>query len=628
MKELKVIDLNKTYGDKDLFNQISFLIQTHDRIGLIGINGTGKTSLLNILSGKEKGDGDRQTLFFPKDFRVGYLTQKTELDEDLTVLQAVFQGESEQLKVVRRYEEALMQLELQKDNLAVQKEFELAQEAMTEKDAWQTDTNAKIILQKLGITQLDKKIRALSGGQQKRVGLAQVLIDEPDLLLLDEPTNHLDYQAIEWLENYLKQYRGALMMVTHDRYFLDRVTNRIFELAFGKIHEYVGNYETYLLEKAERTRVEGEQEEKRKQLYKQELAWMRAGVQARGTKQQARINRFEDLKENLYQVKQSGDIEIDLATQRLGKKVLEIKNGSFKIGAQVILDNFNLLIQSRERLGITGENGAGKSTLLNLLVGHLALDQGELQIGETVRMAYYTQQNEEMDENQRMIAYLQEAAEAATRQDGTQIGVAELLERFLFPRFMHGTKIGKLSGGEKRRLFLLKLLIGQPNVLILDEPTNDLDIDTLTILEDYLQAFPGAVITVSHDRYFLDKVAEKLLIFEGSGVVTPYFGSINDYLLESKKDNELKMNTSKIPSPQSKEKPIKKKLSYMEQKEWATIEDEIAALEEKIEELTEEMNHQGSDFTQLQKIQKEIDQTEAVLEEKMTRWEYLSEWAD
>lgn len=625
---MKVIDLNKTYGDKDLFNQISFLIQTHDRIGLIGINGTGKTSLLNILSGKEKGDGDRQTLFFPKDFRVGYLTQKTELDEDLTVLQAVFQGESEQLKVVRRYEEALMQLELQKDNLAVQKEFELAQEAMTEKDAWQTDTNAKIILQKLGITQLDKKIRALSGGQQKRVGLAQVLIDEPDLLLLDEPTNHLDYQAIEWLENYLKQYRGALMMVTHDRYFLDRVTNRIFELAFGKIHEYVGNYETYLLEKAERTRVEGEQEEKRKQLYKQELAWMRAGVQARGTKQQARINRFEDLKENLYQVKQSGDIEIDLATQRLGKKVLEIKNGSFKIGAQVILDNFNLLIQSRERLGITGENGAGKSTLLNLLVGHLALDQGDLQIGETVRMAYYTQQNEEMDENQRMIAYLQEAAEAATRQDGTQIGVAELLERFLFPRFMHGTKIGKLSGGEKRRLFLLKLLIGQPNVLILDEPTNDLDIDTLTILEDYLQAFPGAVITVSHDRYFLDKVAEKLLIFEGSGVVTPYFGSINDYLLESKKDNELKMNTSKIPSPQLKEKPIKKKLSYMEQKEWATIEDEIAALEEKIEELTEEMNHQGSDFTQLQKIQKEIDQTEAVLEEKMTRWEYLSEWAD
>lgn len=628
LKELKVVDLNKTYGDKDLFDQISFHIHTQDRIGLIGVNGTGKTSLLNILSGKEKGDGDRQTLFFPKDYRIGYLTQKTTLDEDLTVLQAVFQGESEQLKVVKRYEEALMALEVKSEDPIVQKEFELAQEAMTEKDAWQTDTNAKIILQKLGITQLEKKIGELSGGQQKRVGLAQVLIDEPDLLLLDEPTNHLDYQAIEWLENYLKQYRGALMMVTHDRYFLDRVTNRIFELAFGKIHEYLGNYEAYLHEKAERTRVEGEQEEKRKQLYKQELAWMRAGVQARGTKQQARINRFEDLKENLYQVKQTGDLEIDLATQRLGKKVLEIKNGYFKIEQQVILQDFNLLIQSRERLGITGENGAGKSTLLNLLVGNLALDQGELQTGETVRIAYYTQQNEAMDENQRMIAYLQEAAEAATRQDGTQIGVAELLERFLFPRFMHGTKIGKLSGGEKRRLFLLKLLIGQPNVLILDEPTNDLDIDTLTILEDYLQSFPGAVITVSHDRYFLDKVAEKLLIFEGTGVITSYFGSINDYLLESKKEHETKNVSPKPILDVPKDQPIKKKLSYLEQREWETIEDEIAMLEEKMETLMEEMNHQGSDFTQLQKIQKEIDQTEEQLDEKMARWEYLSEWAD
>lgn len=628
MKELKVIDLNKTYGDKDLFDQISFYIHTQDRIGLIGVNGTGKTSLLNILSGKEKGDGDRQTLFFPKDYRIGYLTQQTKLDENLTVLQAVFQGESEQLKVVKRYEEALVALEAKSEDPFVQKEFELAQEAMTEKDAWQTDTNAKIILQKLGITQLEKKIYELSGGQQKRVGLAQVLIDEPDLLLLDEPTNHLDYQAIEWLENYLKQYRGALMMVTHDRYFLDRVTNRIFELAFGKIYEYVGNYETYLHEKAERTRVEGEQEEKRKQLYKQELAWMRAGVQARGTKQQARISRFEDLKENLYQVKQTGDLEIDLATQRLGKKVLEIKNGCFQMGQQVILKDFNLLIQSRERLGITGENGAGKSTLLNLLVGNLTLDQGELQTGETVRIAYYTQQNEAMDENQRMIAYLQEAAEAATRQDGTQIGVAELLERFLFPRFMHGAKIGKLSGGEKRRLFLLKLLIGQPNVLILDEPTNDLDIDTLTILEDYLQSFPGAVITVSHDRYFLDKVAEKLLIFEGAGVITPYFGSINEYLLESKKEHEEKSVSPKPSLAVPNDQAIKKKLSYLEQKEWETIEDEIATLEEKIEALTKEMNHQGSDFTQLQKIQKEIDQTEEQLDEKMTRWEYLSEWAD
>lgn len=489
-------------------------------------------------------------------------------------------------------------------------------------------SNAKIILQKLGIQELNKKIKELSGGQKKRVGLAQVLIDEPDLLLLDEPTNHLDYQTIEWLEGYLRQYRGSLVMVTHDRYFLDRVTNRIFELSYGKLHEYKGNYATYLLEKSERDRVEGEQEEKRKQLYKQELSWMRAGAKARTTKQQARINRFEDLKDNLYQVKHSDDIEIDIATQRLGKRVFELKDASFKIGDKTILEHFDLLIQSRERLGITGENGAGKSTLLNLLAGRLALDSGILSIGETVRLAYYTQENEAMDNDKRMIAYLQEAAEAVTRQDGTQMSVAELLERFLFPRHVHGTKLGKLSGGEKRRLYLLKLLVAQPNVLLLDEPTNDLDIDTLTILEDYLQSFPGAIITVSHDRYFLDKVAEKLLIFEGEAQIQPYFGSINDYLSEEKATEIRPSEPVKVdidPKPVQKEK---KKLSYMEQKEWETIEDEIASLEEAIEQLTQEMNHQGSDFTKLQKIQQEMTEKEAMLEEKMNRWEYLSEWAD
>ncbi|MHC5268036.1 ABC-F family ATP-binding cassette domain-containing protein [Enterococcus sp. LJL98] len=629
MKELKVVDLSKTYGTKDIFNQISFLIRTHDRVGLIGVNGTGKTSLLSILSGKENGDGDRQAVFFPKDYRVAYLEQATNLDEERTVLEAVFQGESEQLKTVKRYEEALLQLEVDGENAETQKEFQLAQEAMTEKDAWLTDTNAKIILQKLGIRELNKKIKELSGGQKKRVGLAQVLIDEPDLLLLDEPTNHLDYQTIEWLEGYLKQYRGSLVMVTHDRYFLDRVTNRIFELSFGNLYEYKGNYEAYLLEKSERERVEEEQEEKRKQLYKQELAWMRAGVKARTTKQQARIGRFEDLKENLHQVQRSGEVEIDIASQRLGRQVLEIKEGSYRIAGKELLKDFNLLIQSRERLGITGENGAGKSTLLNLLANRLPLDSGTLTVGETVRLAYYTQENEAMNPEQRMIAYLQEAAEAVSRQDGSQISVAEILERFLFPRHSHGTKIGKLSGGEKRRLFLLKLLVGQPNVLLLDEPTNDLDIDTLTILEDYLQSFPGAVITVSHDRYFLDKVAEKLLIFEGPAKIRSYFGSINDYLKMQPAQEQTKENAEKKSGlPKEPLETEKKKLSYMEQKEWATIEDEIASLEEQVEQLTEEMNHQGSNFTELQKIQAKLTETEAILDEKMARWEYLSEWAD
>ncbi|HAP9016681.1 TPA: ABC-F family ATP-binding cassette domain-containing protein, partial [Enterococcus faecium] len=616
----------KTYGEKDLFDQISFLVHEKDRIGLIGTNGTGKTSLLNIIAGIDSSDGDRQTVFYPTDYRIGYLSQAAEFSDELTVLQAVFQGNSPLIQTVRAYEEALIELGENGEDPDVQKRYAKAEEQMNKEDAWTTDTNAKIILQKLGISELDKKISTLSGGQKKRVSLAQVLIDEPDLLLLDEPTNHLDYEAIEWLENYLKQYRGALLMVTHDRYFLDRVANRIFELSFGKLYEYKGNYEAYVLEKAERDRVEVEQEEKRKRLYKQELAWMRAGVQARGTKQQARINRFEDLKENLYQVNQEDDLELNLATQRLGKKVLEIKDGSYRINDQTLLEHLDLLIQSRERLGITGKNGAGKSTLLNILAGRIPLDSGTMSIGETVHLAYYTQENEEMAPDKRMIAYLQEAAEEAKTADGSQIGVAELLERFLFPRFMHGTLIGKLSGGEKRRLFLLKLLIQQPNVLLLDEPTNDLDIATLTILEDYFRSFPGAVITVSHDRYFLDKVADKLLVFQGNGKQELYYGNMSSYLLKQKETQQPAEKAK--PKIQSKEPAEKKKLSYMEQKEWETIEDEIAELEEKISLLQEEMNHQGDNFTRLQELQNDVSETEAQLEEKMARWEYLSEWVE
>ncbi|KAF1304799.1 ABC-F family ATP-binding cassette domain-containing protein [Enterococcus sp. JM9B] len=623
MKELKVAHLTKTYGEKTLFDQISFLIHEKDRIGLIGINGTGKSSLLKILAGKDSGDGDVTAVSYPNGYRIGFLSQSTDFSDEETILETVFQGESPVIQTVRRYEQALLALTENENDPQTQAGFTRAEEQMNENDAWMTDTNAKIILQKLGLKELHKKIGDLSGGQKKRVGLAQVLIDEPDLLLLDEPTNHLDYEAILWLENYLNQYQGALMMVTHDRYFLDRVANRMFELSFGKLYEYKGNYEAYLLEKAERERIASDQEDKRKQLYKQELAWMRKGAKARSTKQQARIGRFEELKENLYQVQTTDEVAIDVATKRLGKKVLEIKSGNYSIENQLILKDFDLLIQSKERLGITGENGTGKSTLLNLLAGRLELDSGTLSTGETVRLAYYTQQNEAMDENQRMIAYLQEAAEQVRQTDGTQISVAEILERFLFPRQMHGTLIGKLSGGEKRRLYLLKLLIGQPNVLLMDEPTNDLDISTLTVLEDYLDKFPGAVITVSHDRYFLDKVAEKLLIFKGQGQIEGYYGSIMDYLqTTSPSVEEPKISQEKTIAPK------KKKMSYLEQKEWETIEEEITKLEEKCEELTEEMNHQGDNFTKLQELQQALSDTETELEEKMARWEYLSDFAD
>lgn len=621
MKELKVTELYKTFGDKTLFDRISFLIHEKDRIGLIGVNGTGKSSLLTILAGKDSGDGDVSAIEKASDYRIGYLSQEQNFSDETLVLDAVFQGNNPLMQTVREYEKVLLELSVD-NNADTQRKFTLAEEAMNKQDAWTADSEAKAILNKLGIDTLDKKISELSGGQIKRVALAQVLIDAPDLLLLDEPTNHLDYDAIQWLESYLKNYTGSLLMVTHDRYFLDHVANRIFELSFGKLYEYQGNYEAYLIEKAERDRISVEQEGKRKQLFKQELAWMRAGAKARTTKQQARINRFEDLKENLHQVKTDGQLEMNIATTRLGKKVLELKEASYSIEGKTLLDHFDLLIQTNERLGITGKNGAGKSTLLNILAERTPLDDGVIEVGETVRLAYYTQQNETLDPNKRMIAYLQEAAEEVKQRDGSQISVAEILERFLFPRFMHGTLIGKLSGGEKRRLYLLKLLIQQPNVLLLDEPTNDLDIATLTVLEDYLHDFSGAVITVSHDRYFLDKVAEKLLIFEGNGKIVSYFGSIMDYLEQQTTNKDEKTVKTK---PQSQPKERKKKLSYNEQKEWETIEDDIALLENKIEELTEAMNHQGDDFTKLQDLQKEIDQTEQALEEKMTRWEYLSE---
>ena len=619
MKELKVTGLSKTYGEKILFDDISFIAHEKDRIGMIGVNGTGKSSLLAVIAGIDSADGDRQAVFYPHEASIGFLTQEPALPKENTVLEAVFQGENKKVQLVKHYEKILLELQADPLNEALQLKYQKLEEKMNEQDAWQTDTDARIILQKLGILDLKQKVKSLSGGQQKRVGLAQVLIEAPDLLLLDEPTNHLDYEAIDWLESYLKQYQGTLIMVTHDRYFLDHVTNRIFELSFGKLYEYQGNFQSYLAQKAERQRIEVDQEQKRKQLYKQELAWMRAGAKARSTKQQARIDRFSDLQENLHQVKRDGQVTLDFATHRLGKKVLQIKEGSYQIEQKTILKDFNLLIQARERLGITGENGAGKSTLLNILAQRLPLDEGRLEIGETVRIAYYTQQNEAMDDDERMIHYLQEAAQEVTQTSGEVASIAEMLEQFLFPRAMHGTKIGKLSGGEKRRLFLLKLLIGQPNVLLLDEPTNDLDIDTLTILEDYLQTFPGAVVTVSHDRYFLDKVAEKLLIFKGKGQIDSFMGSIQDYHQQQQITAE-KPKVKKIAAVTTK-----KKLTYLEQKEWETIEGEIDQLETKADQLKEEMNLHSDDYTKLQELQAEVDQLETDLLEKMERWEYLSE---
>ncbi|MFW3537748.1 ABC-F family ATP-binding cassette domain-containing protein [Vagococcus fluvialis] len=629
MKILRGDNLKKTYGIKELLNDVSFFVRTGDLIGLIGINGTGKSTLMNILAGKDSADSGQ--LDFPHDYKIGYLSQQVDFDENLTVLDTVFQGDTPIIRAVKAYEQALTSLELNGEDPKFQKQYQKAEELMNQEDAWLADTNAKTILSKLGILFLDKKVGELSGGQKKRLGLAQVLIEAPDLLLLDEPTNHLDYQSIRWLENYLKDYKGALIVTTHDRYFLDRVTNKIMELSQGNLYEYPGNYQAYLAMRAEREETEATQAHKKKQLFKQELAWMRAGIKARGTRQQARVDRFHDLKKEVSHSGSSEQLEIGINTKRLGKKVLEIKEASYEIVEKPILKDFDLLIQSRERLGITGENGAGKSTLLNLIDGKLELDSGEIELGETVRIGYYTQENEGLDESKRMISYLQEQAEMVEQKDGSSISTTELLERFLFPRNVHGTVISNLSGGEKRRLYLLKILIQQPNVLLLDEPTNDLDIETLTILEDYIEHFQGAVISVSHDRYFLDKTMNKLLVFKGNTEIEPFFGTMSDYLethtLEknSKVENKVVKEAVVVETNVPKEK---KKLTYMEQKEWDSIEDDIESLEEKIESIQEDMLTHSSDALKLQELQKEVTLTETVLEEKMSRWEYLSQYIE
>lgn len=629
MKELKVENLTRTYGEKVLLNEVNFSIMEGDRIGLIGVNGSGKTSLLNTLTGRDKAE--KGSIQKPKDYRIGYLMQDPELDGNKSVFDAVFQGETPILKAVREYEKALEQLNKDPMNETYQHQFSKAEQVMTQEDAWIADTNAKIILTQLGVTQLNQLVSTLSGGQRKRVGLAQVLIQAPDLLILDEPTNHLDFETISWLENYLSQYKGALLLVTHDRYFLDRVVNRIIELSHGDLHLYKGNYMQYVEERAIRQEAAVQAEHKRNQLYKKELAWMRTGAKARTTKQQARIDRFQDLEDNLNQVKLDGQVEVNLEGSRLGKRVYELKDANLNIEHKTILKDFNLLVQSNDRIGIMGKNGTGKSSLLNILAGRREIDSGVYTVGETVRMAYFTQEIEDMDPTKRVIAYLQEVGEEVSTSAGERISVTNLLEQFLFERYTHGTQIGKLSGGEKKRLYLLKLLMQQPNVLLLDEPTNDLDIATLTVLEDYIETFPGAVIAVSHDRYFLDKIGDKMLIFEGEGNIHIHYGSSTSYLeKEQSADQSTKSTKTKVSAKETEEaKPKEKvKLTYMEQKEWDTIENDIAELEETIESIQEEMNQTGNDFALLQELQEKLTVKETELENKMERWEYLASFTE
>ncbi|HEL2418374.1 ABC-F family ATP-binding cassette domain-containing protein [Streptococcus suis] len=619
MSDFIVEHLTKSVGDKTVFADLSFIIHQGDRIGIIGVNGTGKTTLLDVLSGRIGFDGDVSPFRTKNAYKIAYLTQEPDFDESKTVLDTVLSSDLRETQLIREYE-----LLLSHYDEASQARLEKVMAEMDSLNAWEIESQVKTVLSKLGLTDLNKTVAELSGGLRRRVQLAQVLLGNADLLLLDEPTNHLDIDTIEWLTTFLKNTKKSVLFITHDRYFLDNVATRIFELDRASLTEYQGNYQDYVRLKAEQDERDAALRHKKEQLYKQELAWMRRQPQARATKQQARINRFHDLKGDLANKIDDSELEINFETSRIGKKVINFENVNFSYPDKPILEDFNLLIQNKDRIGIVGDNGKGKSTLLNLIAGDLQADSGKLDIGETIRIGYFSQTIKGLDESKRVINFLQEVAEEAKTTSG-MVSIAELLEQFLFPRNTHGTLIEKLSGGEKKRLYLLKILLQRPNVLLLDEPTNDLDIATLTVLEHFLQGFAGPVITVSHDRYFLDKVATKILAFEDSGIQT-FFGNYTDYLDE--KAFLASSSAISLEKPKEKTEKIKenkKRMSYFEKQEWATIEEDIAGLEERIVAIEAEMLTCGSDFTKLSDLQKELDEKNDLLLEKYERYEYLSE---
>ncbi|HEL2051107.1 TPA: ABC-F family ATP-binding cassette domain-containing protein [Streptococcus suis] len=619
MSDFIVEHLTKSVGDKTVFADLSFIIHQGDRIGIIGVNGTGKTTLLDVLSGRIGFDGDVSPFRTKNAYKIAYLTQEPDFDESKTVLDTVLSSDLRETQLIREYELLLAHY----DEVS-QVRLEKVMAEMDSLNAWEIESQVKTVLSKLGLTDLNKTVAELSGGLRRRVQLAQVLLGNADLLLLDEPTNHLDIDTIEWLTTFLKNTKKSVLFITHDRYFLDNVATRIFELDRASLTEYQGNYQDYVRLKAEQDERDAALRHKKEQLYKQELAWMRRQPQARATKQQARINRFHDLKGDLANKIDDSELEINFETSRIGKKVINFENVSFSYPDKPILKDFNLLIQNKDRIGIVGDNGKGKSTLLNLIAGDLQADSGKVDIGETIRIGYFSQTIKGLDESKRVINFLQEVAEEAKTTSG-MVSIAELLEQFLFPRNTHGTLIEKLSGGEKKRLYLLKILLQRPNVLLLDEPTNDLDIATLTVLEHFLQGFAGPVITVSHDRYFLDKVANKILAFEDSGIET-FFGNYTDYLDE--KAFLASSSAISLEKPKEKTEKIKenkKRMSYFEKQEWATIEEDIAGLEERIEAVETEMLTCGSDFTRLSDLQKELDEKNEQLLEKYERYDYLSD---
>ena len=590
MNILNIEHIHKIYGEKVIFDDVSCGIHQGDKIGVIGVNGTGKTTLLKIIAGLN--EPDEGEVICGNGIRVSYLPQNPEFPEDLTILQYVMEGKNHQ--------------------------------------DWKTESEAKTILTKLGIYDFDGATENLSGGQKKRVALARTLVDPAEVLVLDEPTNHLDNDMVLWLEDYLNQFRGVLIMVTHDRYFLDRVTNKIIEIDKGKLYEYEANYSRFVELKLQREEMEQAAERKRKSLLRVELEWMKQGIKARGTRQKARTDRFEALK-NAKGPEQVQQVEIDSISSRLGKKTIEFEGISKGFDTKELIHDFSYIVLRDDRLGFIGPNGCGKSTLMKMIMGIEMPDHGQIIIGDTVRIGYFAQENEEMEGEIRVIDYIKDVAEYIETSRG-QASASQMLERFLFPPALQYTPLNKLSGGEKRRLYLLKVLMEAPNVLILDEPTNDLDIATLTILEDYLDTFQGIVITVSHDRYFLDRIVNRIFAFEENGSLVQYEGGYTDYL--EKRRTQSPQTKSKDTEKRVKGKKFQKnhqqklKFTYREQREYETIDDDIAQLEAKIEALDEKMEECASQYSKLTEITEEKESLENQLEEKMDRWVYLNDLAE
>ena len=648
---LSAENLSYSYGARTLFENVTFNVEEGDKYGIIGVNGTGKSTLLRMIAARDTGEQGKLTI--PGNVVMEYLPQDPPFDPEATVLEQIFRGDSPLMTLLREYEVAVEQVAAQPEDPKAQRQLLELQQRMDEQFAWQLESEAKAVLTQLGITRLQQKMGELSGGQRKRVALAGVLVRPSDLLILDEPTNHMDNATVAWLEQQLMKRKGALLMVTHDRYFFDRVVNRTLEIDGGKGYVYVGNYSQFLQKREERRIAEAGAAQKLRNIYRRELAWISRGAEARRTKKKDRVERFAQIEAEVKNVKTEANLEMSSVSSRLGKTIIELEHISMKYEGIDYLKDFSYILLRNDRVGIIGPNGAGKSTLMDIIAGRCAPTGGSMTVGQTVKIGYFAQHSEFSDSNMRVLEYIKEANNYIETADGQRISAAQMLERFLFPPELQWVPVNKLSGGEQRRLYLLRVLMTAPNVLLLDEPTNDLDIPTLSVLEDYLDNFAGAVIAVSHDRYFLDRFAQKLFAIEANGHVQPYIGGYSDYeeTIAAKQAGEQARSVGKgsvassnaraaseragqsastqagaAKSEQGSAAPAKMKLTYAERLELQKLEQEMARSEAELKMLALEMNNCGSDYGKLAELTRRQQEVQAKLEEMEERWLYLSEF--